>query len=48
MCPTPMIVAAVGGQESTQVRFVDHDHVIQTLAADRTDQSFRIRILSRA
>ena len=34
MRPTPMIVPAVGREDASQMRLVDHDHVIQALATD--------------
>jgi hypothetical protein len=41
----PMIILAVGLEDAPEMRFVDDDHVIETLSSDRADQAFNIRIL---
>jgi hypothetical protein len=43
----PMIVPAVGVEEASEMRFVDDDHVIETLSSDPTNQPFDVRILPR-
>ncbi len=42
MCPGPMIVVDVGGENSTQVSHVEDDDVIETFAADRADKALDI------
>ncbi len=42
-----MVVREVGSKDPSQMSFVDHDDVIQTLTTDRTDQAFHVRILPR-
>jgi hypothetical protein len=42
-----MIVGEIRGQETSQMPLTENDHVVQTLAAKRSDQSLRIRVLSR-
>jgi hypothetical protein len=42
-----MIVSDVTSQNSAEMIFVENDHMIQTLAADRTDHSFDESILPR-
>jgi hypothetical protein len=44
---TPMIVPPVGREDASEMRLVDDDHMIETLASDRADQAFDIRILPR-
>lgn len=39
-----MVIGEVAGQDSAQVWFAEHENVIQTLAADRSDQALRERI----
>jgi hypothetical protein len=34
MRPSPMIVPAVGRKNASQMRLVEHDHVIQAFATD--------------
>jgi hypothetical protein len=43
-----MIVGDILGEHSPHVRWAEDDHVIQTLAAQGSNQSLRIRILPRA
>ena len=40
----PMVIAKVGGQGLPEMPLIEHDHMIQALAADRADKPFRIRI----
>jgi hypothetical protein len=42
-----MIVVEVLGQDSAQIPFVEHDDMVQTIAAYAADNSFTIRILPR-
>ena len=48
MGPAPMVIVDMSRQDTTQLRRVDHDHVVQTLAAEGADQSLHIRVLPRA
>jgi len=41
------IVFEVGSEDSAQTAFIEHDDVIQTLAANRADQSLDVRVLPR-
>jgi len=45
MRPRPVVVREVGSEESPQVPFVEHDDVIQALAANRADGALDVRIL---
>ena len=47
MGPTPMIIGKIGFEQTVQVSLVEHDDVIQTFAADRTNQPFDVRRLPR-
>ena len=40
-----MVIGEVTAQDSTQVSFVEDKNVVETLAADRTDQALGERIL---
>ena len=42
-----MIILKVRGQNAAKMSLVQHNHVIQTLAADRSDQAFDVWILPR-
>ena len=47
---SPQLIIIIGGicaEDSAQVRFTKHDHVIQALPADRADESLNIGILPR-
>ena len=43
-----VVIGEVPGQDSTQVSFAEDKDVIETLAADRTDQALGERILPGA
>ena len=43
MGPTPVIIGEIGFEQTVQVSLVEHDGVIQTFAADRTNQPFDVR-----
>ena len=45
MRPRPVVVREVGAEETPQVPFVEHDDVIQALAAKRADDALDVRIL---
>lgn len=40
----PMVVLDVGREDATEMRLVDDDHVIETLASDGADQALDERI----
>ena len=40
-----VVVREVRGQDPQQVRFVEHDHVVQAFAANRADESLHVRVL---
>ena len=42
-----MVVENISGERAQQMRLVEDDHVIEALAAHRTDQALRIQILPR-
>ena len=48
MCPRPVIIGDISGEQSPHVRWAENNHVIQTLAANGSNESLRIRILPRA
>ena len=39
-----MVVREVARENSSQVRFVEYDDVVKTIAADAADQAFDVRI----
>jgi hypothetical protein len=43
MGPRSVIVGQIPGERVPQMRLVDDDHVIEALAAKRSDQPLRIR-----
>ena len=45
MTPGIMVVVKVLGQDSLQMPFAQHDHMVQTFSTYRTDYPFAIRIL---
>jgi hypothetical protein len=45
MGPRAVVVIEIREQDAAQVAFVDHDHMIQTLAANRADDSLNVSIL---
>lgn len=47
MRPAPVIIGQVGRHDLLQLPFVEHQKVIQTLAPQRADEPFHIRILPR-
>src|SRR5674476_298326 len=42
-----LIIIGICAEDSAQVRFTKHDHVVQALPADRADEPFNIGILPR-
>ena len=47
MGPRFVIAGEISGERAPQMRLVEDDHVIEALAANGSDQAFRIRILPR-
>jgi len=47
MCAGPFVIRTIERHQPRQARFVEHDHVIKTLATSGTDQSFDECILPR-
>jgi hypothetical protein len=45
---SPVIVREIRREQTSQVPLAEDEHVIQTLAPDRTDQALRKRVLPRA
>src|ERR1700751_3933478 len=45
MGPRHIIIGGISAQDPAQVRFPKHDHVVETLAADRADESLNLSIL---
>ena len=43
----PVVVVDVGAEEASQMWLVEHDDVVETLAAHRADQAFHVWILPR-
>ena len=43
----PFVIRTIAGHQSLQARFVEHDHVIETLATCGSDESLDERILPR-
>src|SRR5215468_7005256 len=44
VCAGPMVIADIGREEPSKVRSIDDDDVVETLASDRSDQPFDVRI----
>ena len=42
-----VVVGEIFAEDPKQVRFVEHDHVIQALAANRADEPLDVRALPR-
>ena len=47
MRPQLIIVGGVCGCDPAQVRFAEHDHVVEAFPADRADESLDVSILPR-
>ncbi len=45
MGPRLIIVASIGAYDPAQVRFTEHDDVVQALPADRANESLNVSIL---
>src|SRR5262245_5348729 len=48
MCPGPMVVGEIAGQDAAQMAFAQNEGVIETLMPDRADETLGERILPRA
>jgi hypothetical protein len=42
-----IIVGCISAQDPAQVRFAEHNHMVETFPSDRADQSLDVRILPR-
>jgi hypothetical protein len=47
MCPGRMVIGKVSGERAPQMRLVEDDDVIETLAANGSDHPFDVRVLPR-
>ena len=45
MCSDLVVIGSVVLQDTTQLRLVEHDQVIEALAPDRSDEAFDTAIL---
>jgi hypothetical protein len=45
--PGTLVILEIGSENSPETGFIQHNDVIQTLAANRSDQSLDIRVLPR-
>src|SRR6202043_2925673 len=45
MGPRHIIIGGISAEDPAQVRFAKHDHVVETFAADRADESLNVSIL---
>src|SRR3984893_3006009 len=45
MGPRHIIIGGISGENRAQVRFAKHDHVVETFATDRADESLNASIL---
>src|SRR4030081_3345573 len=45
MGPRRIIIGGISASDPAQVRFAKHDHVVETFAADRADESLNVSIL---
>jgi hypothetical protein len=48
MCTPLMVIGEVASQDVAEVSLAENEHVIQTLAPDRTDEPLREGVLPRA
>ena len=42
-----IIVGSIRGQDLAQVRFTEHDHVVQAFPVDRADEPLNVPVLPR-
>ena len=47
MCPNPIVIGSVILQNATQLRFVEHDEVIERFAPNRADETLDVAVLPR-
>jgi hypothetical protein len=45
--PQLVVIGEVGGDKAAEVSLAEHDDMVEALASDRTDQAFRVSILTR-
>jgi hypothetical protein len=47
MSPCAVVTADIGFEDTAEVSFAEHDHMIEAFPADGTDQPLRMRVLPR-
>jgi hypothetical protein len=47
MCPNLIVIGSVIPQNATQLRFVEHDQVIEAFPPDRADEALDVAVLPR-
>ncbi len=47
MCPNPIVIGSVILQNATQLRFAEHDEVVEAFAPNRFDESLDVAVLPR-
>ena len=45
MCPRFIIIGGVCAEDPAQMRFTEHDHVVEAFPSDRADKSLNVSIL---
>jgi len=45
MGPDFVVIRSVGFQHTTQVRFIEHDDMIEAFTADRSDEALNVPVL---
>ena len=45
MSPRLIIIGGICAEDSAQVRFTEHDHVVQALPADRANEPLNVSVL---
>jgi hypothetical protein len=45
MCPRLIIIGGVCAEDPAQMRFTEHDHVVEAFPPDRADKSLNIGVL---
>src|SRR5262245_48175544 len=47
MRSAPMVIGEIRAKDPTEMRLVEHDHVIETLATHRSNHAFNVGVLPR-
>jgi hypothetical protein len=47
MSPNPIVIRSVSLQDTAQVRFAEHDEVVERFAPNRADEALDVAVLPR-